>query len=837
MKWLWWTVGGIVVAGLLGGGYFAYSKGFIAIPFLTPKSDQLFSKMVDSISTITSAQYTVRANIEAQPRGNGKPLFDSATLNTNLPGGNGTLSLFNPKDLVKTIPGDIKVEGGMTIYVETDKLVQDANGIFKLDGTYTGSDTSVAIDLELRKVQKNLYGMVRKFPSFFLIDLSAVKNKWVVATPDDSVSEISTSTFENKDLRKSVDALKSATQHALDTKLFTVKQKLAPATIAGVRSEHYLLNVDPSKLVAVFETVRDEQRAKGENITSIEQSITDLKNPEIVKLLQAIADNSKIEIWIDKTKGLLRQVRWGLTVVPDDSIERLKGKQLFVGLTLTLDKVNQKVTVDKPSPTIDFDEATRLVTGITKEQQRFDKQTQRVSKIRSALTTYQTKNHKYPNSLAELNSSLKTISDQCLKDNPLTNANTSASPTALGDAQAKARDAQRKGDVALLQSALLLYLDDHQAYPTDLGRLVPTYTTTLPVDPTSKTNYSYQSCAGNHYLLQATLETTSDKFLADEHSAAHQSGEARACGSAEVNTNTTTTGPTSFSIESVGSSIGLGGYDASLYRCYDEKRYRNGVSVADMYTNKPYSYSLKGDDYELVYSIKLADAVNSYDKDSYADGKNTATSKDVSLEKTTSFEQTTQKNQTLLNANTNSNQSTNTSINYWTTLYPCLNGAPTTTGDADHDGLSDYDEVYKYSTNPCKADTDGDSYSDKIEVDGGYNPNGAGKATSIQLQTWGVSTTTSATAKPKILAQTVTTSGGQAIVTWSTDIDADAVVNYGQTTDYGQLVNNTTFTTRHGLTFSVVSGKSYHYAIRTCAQNLPAATGCTSSQDYTFLAK
>lgn len=47
--------------------------------------------------------------------------------------------------------------------------------------------------------------------------------------------------------------------------------------------------------------------------------------------------------------------------------------------------------------------------------------------------------------------------------------------------------------------------------------------------------------------------------------------------------------------------------------------------------------------------------------------------------------------------------------------------------DTDQDGLSDYDEIVLYKSNPNKKDTDGDGFSDKDEVDAGYNPAGPGK--------------------------------------------------------------------------------------------------------------
>ena len=75
---------------------------------------------------------------------------------------------------------------------------------------------------------------------------------------------------------------------------------------------------------------------------------------------------------------------------------------------------------------------------------------------------------------------------------------------------------------------------------------------------------------------------------------------------------------------------------------------------------------------------------------------------------------------------------------------------PNSTVDTDHDGLTDYQEIHVYKTNPLKADTDddglsdrdevmvwhtdplnpdtdGDGYKDGDEVKNGFNPLGPGK--------------------------------------------------------------------------------------------------------------
>lgn len=42
--------------------------------------------------------------------------------------------------------------------------------------------------------------------------------------------------------------------------------------------------------------------------------------------------------------------------------------------------------------------------------------------------------------------------------------------------------------------------------------------------------------------------------------------------------------------------------------------------------------------------------------------------------------------------------------------------------DSDKDGVSDYDEINLYKTNPYTADTDGDGYTDGVEITKGFNP-------------------------------------------------------------------------------------------------------------------
>ncbi len=47
--------------------------------------------------------------------------------------------------------------------------------------------------------------------------------------------------------------------------------------------------------------------------------------------------------------------------------------------------------------------------------------------------------------------------------------------------------------------------------------------------------------------------------------------------------------------------------------------------------------------------------------------------------------------------------------------------------DTDGDGITDYDEIRVWKTDPKNVDTDGDGYRDGVEIVSGNNPNGKGK--------------------------------------------------------------------------------------------------------------
>lgn len=422
-KKIWWIIGGsVAVLGLLaGGGYWAYAHGFITIPGVSPKPSTLFATMVSKMDSVENAKYGLSVSVVTQNRHAGAtPTFPSvANINTSdstsgISGAAGALlGMADPSTIITALPSDISLQAGMSIQAEIQKPVKDADGEFQLTGSYSAGDSSYALDVDLRKIGANLYGILNKVPSLPYFDLSSIKGSWVVLTPEDfgTTADLMWSTT---DPREGMKQLKNAATTALSHNVLTVDKTLPEATVNGARVTQYTVVIHPDQIVPTYQDLRDAQAKKNANTSAYDDIITELKKTETQNILSQLAKASQITISVDKAKGFLQKLDWKITLVPPDDIEKLKTKEFVVDIALTLDQINSQVNIVAPTKTINYDEATRLVTGQTLSEQQFEKQTQRVSSLRSALAHYYEQKKTFPTSITNLQADLKKAYDDCV---------------------------------------------------------------------------------------------------------------------------------------------------------------------------------------------------------------------------------------------------------------------------------------------------------------------------------------------------------------------------------------------------------------------------------------
>lgn len=100
--------------------------------------------------------------------------------------------------------------------------------------------------------------------------------------------------------------------------------------------------------------------------------------------------------------------------------------------------------------------------------------------------------------------------------------------TNLNGSRAKARDSKRIADIQQLRLVLELYFDNNREYPDALADLIPTYTSVVPVDPSTGTSYPYDNYSDSsrttctiassscvYYHLGAKLEGANSVLVED----------------------------------------------------------------------------------------------------------------------------------------------------------------------------------------------------------------------------------------------------------------------------------------------------------------------------------
>lgn len=805
-RWILWTIIGAIIFALAGGGYIAYSKGFLALPFLSPKTDELFAKMVDSMGSITNAQYSFRFIVKTEAKENSAtPLFVNTGTSSS---GAGLLTeelgaplighgLSDPDDFFKTIPTEMSLDSGFTFYFDDVEDPKKANAFAKLDATYQGGDSSVSIDLEARKKEEALYAVVNKFPSFFFIDLSAIKGKWIKVTPEDA-TWYSDETLEEIDQKQYTEDAKTILTVALEKELWTAEGNLPTEVIGGVKTQHYQIVMHPEKLGDVYRAIIDKKKIEGKETKNLESALKGIENADTAAQLKRIVENSTFEVWIDRTKAMLRQISWRLRAVPPETSERWKDKQVTATFRITLEKVNEKIAVDTPSPTIDVDEVTRLMTGVTKEEQQFTNQTKAVEAIRLALKTYHDDSNEYPSSLDELATGLVTAYEKCKKE-------------------AEANQTNENTNVPLYGLPPPYKCQNLEAESKKKLKTIDTYT--------DKT-YVYVR-AGDDYTLEYQIQYYEGM---NEYAKADFAEEKNTANSAYLSIEKQSkkaqyfypSAPTSVAARDAKRVSDIRMMQNALELYYKDQKPSSypqapGVVVnKDLLTEKYVSLlpiaptPVDGDctEKDNAYTYTSLHSQNGEpctdpsascgwyrlefclggESGGLKAGKNIATPSgmggpdSVNTNQNVNRSQTNRNTKSALNENSNTNQNANRNTNTVTISYT----------DADKDNIRDSEEPY-YDTDPSKADTDGDGYLDGDEVTNGYNPNGSGKI--IQSGAW---------------SSCIAPEYGTTCAEYCTSI-GKICSNYGTTSrNYPNWATEVWFTTEECSTGAAAGGNQYH---------------------------
>ena len=414
------------------------------IPYITPKIEgDLMNRMIERLTEIESVESTFALGFEAQARETSAKPFDLEAIRSALPENDANRTQFTDdfEAGFKSIPGDISLLLEATGFTERPKADKPIDLEASLSGRYQSGGATFEGEINLRKVGEVVYVNIPMFP--LLLDVSAIEDKWVAITKSDLTdseygSYIGLFTGNSQGnlptSQQIVGQLKVILSAAQSEKFIEIDKSLGQQKIDGINAEGFRLKMDPAKAAAFYRKVADNLSSEfgSQAVIKFDQSTADsLAKPDIQEFLNQLVDSATFDLWVDPANAWPVKFDYRLRLVPPDSNEKLKDKQFLLTLSMTFKKINSGQSVAKPGNTIDLDEAVRLITGVSKEEQDFGKQTRRITDLQTALGRYYNSRNTYPNQLNDLQPALKEIANEC--QSGFQNANTSSTGFGLED--------------------------------------------------------------------------------------------------------------------------------------------------------------------------------------------------------------------------------------------------------------------------------------------------------------------------------------------------------------------------------------------------------------------
>lgn len=425
--WVWLIIGVVVLAGVLGGGYYAYSQGMISLPFLPVPVKAIMEKMTDAEKKIQTAEYSIAVSMRTEAREAGvKPLpaVSNSNINRAL---DSYLGGFGTAESLDNTLANLNYTAVLGLAGEMKKSLAESNGLVTLSANSNGEPT---LTLEVRKIGESLYILLSKLPAIGELDLSSMTGKWIAITPENTgglldsiLANINTNTSLSEEKIEAMQA------KIIKTGFITLKN-LKAETIGGVDCSHYAISLKAEKMPEVLRIIMVEAPEIGISAVDINSTLTDFQKPEQIAILKAILDSTTIEIWLEKD-GLMRQSRIYSAIVPPEGTAGFDGKQITLDMTMTLGQVNAPIVVEVPTSTVSIMDL--------------------FSEFSSAIG----------DSMIPLDSGSNS--------NISVNGNNNESFDISGDtlpATAAARDSLLKSDLGQFRTALTLYADDNSGeYP------------------------------------------------------------------------------------------------------------------------------------------------------------------------------------------------------------------------------------------------------------------------------------------------------------------------------------------------------------------------------------
>ncbi|MCX6716500.1 MAG: hypothetical protein NTV72_01085 [Candidatus Taylorbacteria bacterium] len=390
----------VLIVLLIAGAVFAQIYGLINLPFLSSapyNSSNFLNGIVAASQKVEKSKYSVTLGIHDEKR-------DSSTI-----------PVYGMANSLSEVPPDMSID--LSVSGGTDKKdAKNADFFAKLDSTINLSFMSMQFKMsgELRKLGDTFYAIANDYPIFFASNIYPIKSKWINFTKSD-LDDFGLGSYMANNIYGSLDAAKQAEvenkMKDIVFKAISIAEKdnaleissAVKDTVNGETAYRYDLKPNKSNIIQFYkdfyvETKRDLNLINEDNYKS---QLSYLESKDFTDLVNFLRVNGDLSIWVNKD-GIPVKYVYGVRLMPEGDIPSWKDKELRASITAELKDINQPIVVEIPKDSITFDEANSLVTGMSKDEIKIERQSLKIRNLKYSIENYNYSHNAYPTSLTDL---------------------------------------------------------------------------------------------------------------------------------------------------------------------------------------------------------------------------------------------------------------------------------------------------------------------------------------------------------------------------------------------------------------------------------------------------
>ena len=294
-------------------------------------------------------------------------------------------------EMADFLPPELLFEASLA--AATDFSGENPNWTTALDMAGDFGDLTYKIGGDLERHEENYYLRVRHIPGPFAGALSQYKNTWIRVTPSFLESQNTNQTLpinvsglpeaeetykENR--AKIASYLKRVLEIADEQKIILLEKPPQLVKQNDERLYRYDLTVNKANFLTFVQQTTAE--AEKSNISSDFPFLNDtglleyLQTDEFDAVFDYFINNLTFSVFVT-TDGTVNEIGYTFRMVPPDSAEALQKKQLLLSLQLTLDDVNEPLSISAPDT---FRDATEIMAELQPPQEpALDTSTEEIS--------------------------------------------------------------------------------------------------------------------------------------------------------------------------------------------------------------------------------------------------------------------------------------------------------------------------------------------------------------------------------------------------------------------------------------------------------------------------